>query len=225
VQRTAKGLETHGAIFLIDDTGKLKHWFDLDLTPQTIDALGKSEQRRQIAATLTTGHNLLRQLRDSPDSVEDIRILCDAASDRIKKEYIVAVYFVFSEGERGRVILQQMVNYATGVGESADRDERGDFARNRGLFSRRDLIDQSISYLAKALDLRPRGKDDLNGRPHPAIEVLEMFARSLPRGVSFEIVPTPTRRKKTLEEKLARPLSKGEQAMADAIKDRLFGPG
>ena len=223
---TAQGVRRIGAAYFLDDQGNLRDIYSFDFTPQTIDALARSAKRREMAATLTTGADLFKKLRDELVSFKDLDGLCEAAPIGIKRQYITAVSRVFTV-EKPKTVLQQMVNYATGIGQTHD-DQHDPYSSGYSWRrSFKDRIDNGLSYIAKALELKPspKGSDDRN--PHPVIFVLGEFVRALPKGERFEVDPPVAQAvlPKTLDEKLAKPLSHAKQEEADALKDMLFGKG
>ncbi len=212
-----EGLEKHGPGYLLSEEGSLKDPHSLGMTPQSYEQIFRAAARRKLASALTTGSDLFAQLRENPKSIPSLRDLFEAAPDEIRMQYIRTVYNVFAENEKtARRILQEIVDIATGFEKS-----RGDTEDSSGFFFGRmekDAIARGISYIAKALDLGPLNLET-KFLPHPAMDVLEEFIRSLPKGEKFKLEPLPLRpgQQKSLEEQLAKNLTPKQQETSNAI--------
>lgn len=214
-----EGFKDQGAAWLINTDFYLRSGFELSFTPQTIEALLNSAEKRKLAAKFTTGADLFKELRDCTTPIKNTDQICAAASLKIKREYIDAVAGVFGANEKGRKILQQMINYATGVG---DMGEETGYSRLSLSWSRSysDRINNGISYLAGPLELKPVKGRFGEGR-HPALIVLERFIRSLPYNEKYDLDAATTKVKP--KEVNADGFTRDEQLARDELYAALFG--
>lgn len=214
----ADGLRNEGARFLMKEDGSFKSYHDFGLSAYIYEKIIDAADKQKLVSTLTTGKDLFGQLSEKPETVKDLEKICDWAPLHIKHGYISAAYSALAAGGRPRTVLQYAVNYSVGVGEtgiSAEEAKR-EHTNFWGAHSRlTDHIKKNVSYVAKPLGLEPRAQD-ASTRQHPAIKALEKFIRGLPHGQAFDLAAASAQ-PKTLDEKLARPLTSKEQETANAL--------